>query len=93
LKMTLNAGADLGGIVSIHLVGNDDVPQLSGELPEPIQSGQMILNLRAQADPEMLHAAVTRALLTLMEKSPELFARMENSEHFRPAPLQPAVPV
>jgi G3E family GTPase len=89
LKMTFNPGEDLGGIAVISLVRNDHVPELSQELPEPVQSGEMILNLRAEADPEILHSAVNRALLALVEKSPELFARMEHSEHFRPGKPAP----
>ncbi len=89
LKMTLNPDETLGDLAVINLVRNDYIPELSQELPEPIQSGEMILNLRAEADPEILHSAVNRALLALMETSPNLFARMEHSEHFRPGKPSP----
>jgi len=89
LKMTLNPDEDLGAVAVISLVRNDHVPEFSQELPEPIQSGELLLNLRAEADPEILHSVVTRAVLALMEKSPDLFARMEHCEHFRPGKPQP----
>jgi G3E family GTPase len=89
LKMTLNPDEDLGDIAVISLVRNDYIPELSQELPEPIQSGGLILNLRAEADPEILHSAVNRALLALVEKAPDLFARLEHCEHFRPGKPQP----
>lgn len=89
LKMTLRPDEDLGATTVINLVRNDGTPEFAEELPEPIQSGEMLLNLRAEADPELLHSAVNRALLALMEKSPNLFARMENCEHFRPGKPNP----
>lgn len=64
--------------------GNTAAPHLAHALGEPIQLGRMILNLRAEGDPEILHSAVNRALFAVVERSPELFARMEHSEHFRP---------
>jgi G3E family GTPase len=89
LKMTLNPDEELGAVAIINLVRNDYLPEFSQELPEPIQSGELLLNMRAEADPEVLHSVVTRALLALMEKSPTLFARMEHCEHFRPGKPQP----
>jgi G3E family GTPase len=89
LKMTLDPDEELGAIAVLNLVRNDHVPEFSQQLPEPIQSGEMLLNLRAEADPEILHSAVNRALLALVEKSPQLFARMEHCEHFRPGKPQP----
>ncbi len=89
LKVTLEPDEHLDGIAVLNLVRNDHLPELSAELPEPIQSGKMLLNLRAEADPEILHSIVNRALLALMEKSPDLFARMEHCEHFRPGRPQP----
>jgi len=89
LKMALSPDEDLDGVAVINLVRNDHVPEFSQELPEPIQSGELLLNMRAEADPEILHSLVTRALLALMEKSPALFARMEHCEHFRPGKPQP----
>jgi G3E family GTPase len=89
LKMMLDPHEEVGGIAALNLVRNDHVPEFSQELPEPIQSGEMLLNLRAEADPEILHSAVNRALLAVVEKSPDLFARMEHCEHFRPGKPQP----
>lgn len=89
LKMTLNPDEDLGDIAVINLVTNDFVPELSQSLPEPIESGELILNLRAEADPELLNTIVNRAVVEVVERTPTLFARMEHSEHFRPGKPQP----
>ncbi len=89
LKMTFDPDEDLGAIAVLNLVRNDHVPEFSQQLPEPVQSGELLLNLRAEADPEILHSAVNRALLALVDKSPQLFARLEHCEHFRPGRPQP----
>ncbi|HEX7862052.1 MAG TPA: GTP-binding protein [Verrucomicrobiae bacterium] len=68
-----------------NLVRSDASPELHGEIREPVQRAELILNLRAETKPDLLHAAVNRALLEIVERSPELFARMEHCEHFRPA--------
>ena len=48
--MTLSPDAGLGGDVAIiNLVRNDFVPELSADLDAPIESGQLIINLRAEA--------------------------------------------
>lgn len=87
LKLMLrarNGSTDTTDTASINLVRNDLAPELSGEIREPVQRAELILNLRAEAKPEFLHAAVNRAVLENMERAPELFARMEHCEHFRP---------
>jgi G3E family GTPase len=83
LKMALNPEHDGSGIAAASLERNDASPQLLRDISEPIQRGELILNARAEGDPEILHSAVNRALLALMERSPDLFARMQHCEHFR----------
>jgi G3E family GTPase len=89
LKMTLNPDEDLGDIAVINLVRNDIKPELSQELPEPIESGEMIVNLRAEGAPELLNDAVNKALYQLVQEYPALFARVEHLEHFRPGKPEP----
>ena len=89
LKMTLDPGENPGDLAIVNLVRNDDVPELSQELAEPIESGELIINLRAETDPAILNTAVNRAMLAIVDKTPHLFARMEHCEHFRPSRPQP----
>lgn len=89
LKMTLNADEDLGDMAVVNLVRNDFVPELSQQLSEPIQSGELVINLRAEGDPEKLHNGVTKTLHELVGDSPNLFARLEHSEYFRPGKPKP----
>jgi G3E family GTPase len=89
LKMTLNSEDNSVELAVINLAGNDYVPELSQELPEPIDSGELIINMRAEADPRLLNTAVNRAVIEAVEKTPTLFARMERCEHFRPPRPEP----
>ncbi len=89
LKMTLAPEFAFGEIGVIHSVGNDALPESAAELSEPVESGQLIINLRAEAAPELLHKAVTEALRLVGETIPHLFVRLEHLEHFRPGKPQP----
>ena len=85
LKMTLSPDQAIGGaIAAISLVHNDFVPELSLELEDPLQSGQLIINLRAEAAPELLREIVSESLLAL----PGAEAKLEHIEAFagRPTP-------
>ena len=87
LKMTLSPDAGLGGDVAIiNLVRNDFVPELSADLEAPIESGQLIINLRAEGDPETLRAAVEAALAQPLAG---LTAALDHHEHFRPGKPEP----
>ena len=57
LKMTLSPDAGLGEIAVINLVRSDFVPELSLTIEEPVASGQLIVNLRAEADPETMNGS------------------------------------
>lgn len=82
-KLVLVPSEAIEGIGVVSLTGNDEVPEVWREPSEPISTGRLTLNLRAQANPEILNRAVNHALLELVETTPNLFARMQHSEHFR----------
>ena len=87
LKMTLSPDSGLGGEVAIiNLVRNDFVPELSADLDEPIRSGQLIINLRAEGDPDALRAAVETAIANAPAG---LTATLDHLEHFRPGKPEP----
>ncbi len=89
LKMTLSPDGGLGDIAVVNLVRNDFVPELSILLPDVVESGQLIVNVRAEAAPETLHAAVVESVAALSAAHPGLVARMEHEEHFRPGKPRP----
>ncbi|MSU40366.1 MAG: cobalamin biosynthesis protein P47K [Pedosphaera sp.] len=84
-KMTLNPDNTFGGAVAvINLVRSDFVPELSQSLEDPVTSGQLIMNLRAEAAPQTLADAVRAALATVPPRFTGLTAALEHLEYFRP---------
>ncbi len=84
LKMTFSPDAGLGGIAAVSLVRSDYVPELGFTLDEPAEAGELVLNLRAEADPADLRAAVEAAVAALPGRHPGLAVRLDHVEHFRP---------
>ena len=84
LKMTFSPDGGLGDIAAVSLVRSDFVPELSLTLDGPADAGQLILNLRVEADPGTLRTAVEAAIAALPARWPGLAARLEHAEQFRP---------
>ena len=89
LKMTLSPVGGLQALGAIQLVRNDFVPELSLELPAPIESAQLIINARVEMAPEALYQAVRAALEELQSSRRALLIHLEHEEHFRPGKPQP----
>jgi len=90
MKMTLSPEGSLSGeIAGINLVRNDFVPELSFQLDAPVKNGQLIINLRAEAAPNVLGAAVREGLAATARKFPGLTATVDHLEHFRPGKPTP----
>lgn len=86
LKMTLDSGDGTGSLSVVSIVRGDGEPDLRESLMDKVSGGSLILNLRAEADPDLLRRATEEALEAL---GPELTAAIEHLEHFRPARPQP----
>jgi G3E family GTPase len=84
LKMTLDPDDGLGDLGVINLVGSDFVAELAQELSEPLQNGQLILNIRAEVAPEILRDAVTAAVNTSAQAQASLNLKIAHLECFRP---------
>jgi G3E family GTPase len=89
LKMTLSPGERDNDLAVLNLVGNDHHPELSHELAGPIELGELIINLRAEADPDRLNTAVSLALADRMQSFPGWSHTIDHEEHFRPGKPQP----
>ncbi len=89
LKMTLSPDTGLGDIAVINLVRSDFVPELSLTLDEPVVSAQVIINLRAEADPDLMRDAVAASVANLPQTIAGLSAKLEHLEHFRPGKPEP----
>ncbi|MBX7209056.1 MAG: cobalamin biosynthesis protein P47K [Verrucomicrobiaceae bacterium] len=82
LKMILSADPSGLELAAINCTRTDAQPELSHTLADPIDSGELLINLRAEAAPEVLDAAVSAALAGL--KTQNIQSRTTHSEHFRP---------
>ena len=89
LKMTLSPEAGLGEIGAINLVRNDFVPELSLRLEEPVERAQLIVNLRAEAAPDVLATVLREGLEAAAGEFPTLTATLDHLEHFRPGKPSP----
>jgi hypothetical protein len=90
LKMTLTPdSALLGQIAAVNLVRNDFAPELSLKLDRPVTGGQLIINLRAEAAPDVLGGVVREALAASAAGFPTLKATLDHLEHFRPGKPSP----
>ncbi len=89
LKMTLTPPGDPSEIAALNLVATDREPELSHRLSDPLDDGELLLNLRAEADPVLLDSAVRSALTDVAEYGYGLTVKIEHSEHFRPGQPNP----
>lgn len=89
-KMTYSPDDGIAGeLASVNLVRSDYIPELGMELDEPSEGGQLIVNLRAEADPATLMEAVKAGLVETCTQFPTLVAKLEHEEHFRPGKPTP----
>jgi G3E family GTPase len=86
-KMTLapDAGSDLA---VLNLVGTDGRLELVHRLTDELMNGELIVNLRAEGDPEYLHAMAVEGLQQTAREA-GITATVEHSEHFRPSRPEP----
>lgn len=83
-KMTLTAdgfGQDIG---AMNIVRTDTAPELSHRLGDPMTAGELLVNLRAEAAPETLQAAVAAALADV-ERADAVRLTVVQAEAFSPA--------
>ena len=84
LKMTLSRKTGAKDIAVANLVRNDFVPEVSLTLRGALREGQLIVNLRAEAPPDVLGQTVRDGLAAAAKGFPALKATLDHLEHFRP---------
>ena len=87
LKMTLDADNELGDLAVINLVRNDFVPELSQNLQDSFHSGELTINMRAEAAPEELRLAVETAVQDCVPAGVKI--TWDHMEAFRPGKPEP----
>lgn len=88
LKMTLAPKDEGGDLAVFNQVRNDHQGELSHMLMDALDEGELILNLRAEGDPEVLRAAALAALAETSERA-GLAHELGHVEHFRPGQPTP----
>lgn len=88
-KMTFSPDEGFAETAVINLVRNDFVPELSQDLDEPASSGQLIVNLRAEAEPDTLASTIRESVEELAQNFAGLSANLEHLEHFKPGKPTP----
>jgi G3E family GTPase len=88
LKMTLSPTNEGNDIAVLNLVRTDGTPELSHRLAAPVQNAELILNLRAEDDPERLWLQ-TEAVLSTVAAEYGLNAEVGQHEFFRPSKPNP----
>src|SRR6185295_2473059 len=86
LKMTLDSEDGTGSLSVVSLVRSDGEPDLRESLLDKVDGGSLIVNLRAEADPEFLKITVDEAISAI---GGGVRAKMEHMDRFRPARPQP----
>jgi G3E family GTPase len=81
LKMTLDPGDPSGALSVVSLVRSDAEPDLRESLVDRIDAGELVVNLRAEADPERLEAALRASL--------DARTTIDHLERFRPSRPRP----
>ncbi len=89
LKMTFDPGDPSGGLSAVGLVRSDAVPELRESLVDEVVEGDLIINLRAEVDPEVLDRIVRAALDEIDAKKSGFRTKLEHIECFRPQKPEP----
>ena len=82
LKMTLSPGEG-NDLAVLNLVRTDGRAEALHRLEEDLTDGELIVNLRAEGDPEQLQTVARNALVDTARET-GVSAAIEHTEHFRP---------
>ncbi|MGD9747563.1 MAG: hypothetical protein AB7V57_14535 [Verrucomicrobiales bacterium] len=89
-KMTFSPDDGIAGeLASVNVVRSDQVAEAGMTLDEPTLGGQLIVNLRAEGEPDDLLSALREGLDTSIGGFFGLQATLDHEEHFRPGKPEP----
>jgi hypothetical protein len=84
LKVTLTSTEAPGELAVVQATRTDSPPEASYQFDAPVETGEMIVNLRAEGDPDVLRLVV-RASIAVRADTWGLTATWVHEEHFRPS--------
>ena len=79
----------MGSLAVVSLVQSDGEPDLRESLEEELTEGNLVINLRAEADPDELNKLVRETLKEYGESSSSFRINVEHMESFRPSKPEP----
>ena len=88
-KTTLTPDEGIGDLAVLNLVGADRAPEFSHRLQDDMSSGELIVNLRAEGDPALLHDVLMGDVLPALARRSGVVTSTVHAEHFRPAKPSP----
>ena len=86
-KMTLEPNDGSGELAVLSLVGTEFEPEFTQTLSDPLSDGELIVNLRAEGEPEWLEASLRAGLATCSDRFGRL--DLEHLESFKPGEPKP----
>jgi G3E family GTPase len=89
LKMVLTPSEEGGDIAVANLVRSDGKLEFSHSLAEPARGGELVLNLRAEADPDLLREEALSMVEEAASEVAGLRAEVGHTESFRPGKPEP----
>jgi len=89
LKMTLDAEDGTGPLSVVSLVANEEEPDLRESILDGVEGGSLVINLRAEADPDRLEVATRKALAALPGSGTGIRVTVEHLEKLRPGRPEP----
>jgi len=84
MKMTINPVGDPYEIAAISLVRGGEEAEFSHRLSEPLEDGEILLNMRAEFSPELLSGIAVSTFKEVLEGKLGLDYSIDSLEHFRP---------
>jgi Ni2+-binding GTPase involved in maturation of urease and hydrogenase len=88
LKATLTSNDAPGELGVVQVTRGDMIPEASYRFEEAITTAELVINLRAEGEPEVLHR-LTRESLSTHARGVGLTVTVNHEEHFRPSPPVP----
>jgi G3E family GTPase len=89
LKATLDSEEAGGQLAALSLTTSDGPIDQREAMIDGVRTGELILNVRAEVDPELLSTVSLTALKRAETLHAGLTVELEHEEHFRPAPPRP----
>ncbi|MDB6070011.1 MAG: Cobalamin biosynthesis protein, partial [Verrucomicrobiales bacterium] len=72
------------GMAAVQWVRNGGVPEVTRRMAGALTGGRLLVNLRAEGDPDVLAAETFAVLADQLERMPRLVLTSLGSQHFRP---------